>query len=82
MVDFQDDVFLPVAYFTVARLRMCVAIQKGLKKKHFDFDNAIPNGYIDREMYDEFRVYANKKVSTRRQIARLKGSLYLLKDAA
>lgn len=49
-IRFQKDSFSPVADYTVARLIMCVAIQKGWMEMHFEFDRAFPNEYLNSEI--------------------------------
>lgn len=46
--DFQDDSFSPVSDFTVAKLTLCMSIQKGWVPRHFDFGNAFPNDHLEK----------------------------------
>lgn len=60
-VDSQQDYFSPVADFTVARLIMCVAMQKVWKKRHYDLDNAFFNAFLDREIIYPELLYTQMK---------------------
>lgn len=47
----DNDFCPPVVDYTVIKLLQSVAIQKRWKVKQFDFQNAFPNGNLDRAVY-------------------------------
>lgn len=51
--EFFDDSFALVGDLRVAKLVMCMCIQRGWEVKQLDFDNAFPNGKLKRIVYVE-----------------------------
>lgn len=78
----EEDTFSPVPDFTVIKLVMYIAKQRGYLRRHFDFQNAFPNGKLDRMVYAELQKTIFGDELRANKVMRLKRSLYGLKDAA
>lgn len=66
----------------LAKLIMCLSLQKGWTSKHLDFQNAFPNGHLDRPIYAEFLRHIFLNSERIKKVLKLERSLYGLRDAA
>lgn len=44
----QEDTFSAAAHHFIVKLTLCHCVEHGLKSKHIDFENAFPNGMLER----------------------------------
>lgn len=55
--DYHKDRFYLLAAFTVADLIMGLAVQNDCTEKQFDVGSVLPNGYLQRLVYNELPKY-------------------------
>lgn len=75
------DNFSPVSEFAIVKLILCIAIQRGWKMRHIDFQNAFPHGKLERPVFAELpkHIYPDEEGET--SVMLLQRSLYGLRDA-
>lgn len=80
-VDYIDDSFAPVVDFTLVKLFLAIAVQRKWQVRQLDFDNAFPNGKLDRDVYVYVPRHGHVENIHGAKVLKLNRSLYGLREA-
>lgn len=73
--DNDKFIFSPVPHYTAILLIMCLAQQHEWHPRHLDFENAIPNGNLNRSTYIEVPKYVYTDKEHSKKVLKLYESL-------
>lgn len=80
--DFHESSFLSLTGYTVAKIVLCTAHRNGWHVRHADFENVLPNGNFEREVYLVLAKYVFSGKERGTNVFLLRRSLYGLKNIA
>lgn len=78
----QEDTFSPVAHQFMIKLILCLSLQQEWIARHVDFENAFPNGRLERSVFAEMPKSMFPKKRSENEVLKFRRSSYGLKDAA
>lgn len=78
----EEESFSSVPDFSVLKLVMSIAKQRGWCERHYDVQHAFPNGKLERAVYVELPKFIYAGDYRKDHVMKLERSMYWLKDAA
>lgn len=82
VADYFDDSFAPVVDFTLVKLFLAISVQRNRHVRQIDFDNAVPNGKLDRQVYIHVPRHEHVEFLRGNKVLKLNRSLYGLREAS
>lgn len=78
----ENDCFSPLVDYSVIKVLLSLEIQNGWIVRHFEFQNAFPNGQLGRTVNAELPGYVYKEEVQYSMLTKLQRSLYGLRHAS